>query len=68
MLDVMECPTCEMGEQWLLQGCCAVNEFLGGRALQKCKSSSYLLLIIDMFIHCKKQDGNSRATVGSADL
>lgn len=68
LLDGVEDPICEMGEQWLSQGCCAVNELLGGRALQKCKSSSYLLLIIDIFIHCNKQDRNSAVMVGSADV
>jgi len=68
LLDVVDCPVCEMGEQWLSQGCCAINELLGGRTLQKCRSSFYLLLIIDIFICYKKQDENSRVMVGSADL
>lgn len=68
LLDMVDSPICEMGQQWLLQGCCAVNELLGGRALQKCKWSTYLLLIIDIFIHCNKQSGNSRVMVDSADL
>lgn len=67
LLDVVAGPVYETGEQWLSQGCCAISKFLGGSVLQKCKPS-YLLLIVDIFICCQKQDGNSGVMAGLADL
>lgn len=46
LLGVMGCPVCGMGEQWLCEVLCFVNELLRERADHLLN----LLLIIDIFI------------------
>lgn len=61
LLDVVEYPICAMGEQWLTSS-------LEEGTYRSANNLLYLLLIMDIFLHCNKQDGNSRVMVGSSDL